>query len=94
MEWLRNAWGNVDEFGRHVYDVMQRVRHVFVPYNKLTNLQQGDSAGSGVGKRIVLIAQWKDLQQLYCPLKARMRRQQKMFDLSDYRSMELSSICS
>ena len=48
MEWLRNAWGNVDEFGRHVYDVMQRVRHVFVPYNKLGNLQQGDSAGSGV----------------------------------------------
>ena len=50
MEWLRNAWGNVDEFGRHVYDVMQRARHVFVPYNKLSNLQQGDSAGSGVGK--------------------------------------------
>jgi hypothetical protein len=48
MEWLRNAWGNVDEFGRHVYDVMQRVRQVFVPYNKLGNLQQGDSAGSGV----------------------------------------------
>jgi hypothetical protein len=48
MEWLRNAWGNVDESGRHVYDVMQRVRHVFVPYNKLGNLQQGDSAGSGV----------------------------------------------
>jgi hypothetical protein len=48
MEWLRNAWGNVDEFGRHVYDVMQRVIHVFVPYDKLGNLQQGDSAGSGV----------------------------------------------
>jgi hypothetical protein len=48
MEWLRNAWGNVDEFGRHVYDVVQRVRHVFVPYHKLGNLQQGDSAGSGV----------------------------------------------
>ena len=50
MEWLRNAWGNVDEFGRHVYDVMQRARHVFVPYNKFGNLQQGDSAGSGGGK--------------------------------------------
>ena len=48
MEWLRNAWGNVDEFGRHVYDVVQRVRHVFVPYHKLGNLQQGDSSGSGV----------------------------------------------
>ncbi|CAB4004558.1 coadhesin-like isoform X2 [Paramuricea clavata] len=48
MEWLRNAWGNVDEFGRHVYDVMQRVRHVFVPYNKLSNLLRRDSAGSEV----------------------------------------------
>ena len=48
MEWLRNAWGNVDEFGRHVYDVMQRVRHVFVPCDKLGNLPQGDAAGSGV----------------------------------------------
>ncbi|CAB4019964.1 Hypothetical predicted protein [Paramuricea clavata] len=48
MEWLRNAWGNVDEFGRHIYDVMQRVRHVFVPYNKLSNLLRRDSAGSGV----------------------------------------------
>jgi hypothetical protein len=49
-EWLRNAWGNVDEFGHHVYDVMQRVRHVFVPYNKLGNLRQGDLVGSGVGR--------------------------------------------
>ena len=49
-EWLRNAWGNVDEFGRHVYDVMQRIRHVFVPYNKLGNLLQGDLVGSGVGR--------------------------------------------
>jgi hypothetical protein len=48
MEWPRNAWGNVDEFGRHVYDVMERVRHVFVPYNKLSNLPQGDSPGSGM----------------------------------------------
>ncbi|CAB4014749.1 coadhesin-like isoform X2, partial [Paramuricea clavata] len=49
-EWFQNAWGNVDEFGRHVYDVMQRVRHVFVPYNKLGNLLQGDLVGSGVGR--------------------------------------------
>jgi hypothetical protein len=48
MEWLRNAWGNVDEFGRHVYDVMSSVRHVFVPYNKLGKLPQGNSAGSGM----------------------------------------------
>lgn len=47
IEWLRNAWGNVDEFGRHVYDFMQRhVRHILVPYDKLANLAQGDSAGS------------------------------------------------
>ena len=45
MEWLRNAWGNVDEFGRHVYDVMQRVRHVISPYDKLVT--QSGSAGSG-----------------------------------------------
>ena len=36
MDWLRNAWGNVDQFGRHIYDVMQRIRHVFIPYNKLS----------------------------------------------------------
>ncbi len=48
IAWLRNTWGNVDEFGRHIYDVMQRVRHVFVPYNKLGNLREGDSAESGV----------------------------------------------
>ena len=48
MEWLLNAWGNVDEFGHHVYDVMERVRHVFVPYNKLGNQDHCDSTGSGV----------------------------------------------
>jgi hypothetical protein len=48
MEWLRNAWGNVDELGNYVYDVMQRVRHVFVLYNKLGNPPQGDSVGSVV----------------------------------------------
>ncbi|CAB4016143.1 Hemicentin-1, partial [Paramuricea clavata] len=49
MEWLRNAWGNVDEFGRHVYDVMQRVRHAPSPYDKLGSITQSDSAGSGMG---------------------------------------------
>ncbi|CAB4020157.1 Hypothetical predicted protein [Paramuricea clavata] len=48
MEWLRNAWGNVDNFGRHVYDVMQRVRHVPSPYDKLGSITQGDSSGSGM----------------------------------------------
>jgi hypothetical protein len=49
MEWrLRNAWGNVDKFGRHVYDVMQRVRHVPSPYDKLGSITQGYSSGSGM----------------------------------------------
>ncbi|CAB4028024.1 Hypothetical predicted protein, partial [Paramuricea clavata] len=47
IDWLRNAWGNVDEFGQHVYDVMQRVRHVFVPYDKCL-LSQRDLAGNKV----------------------------------------------
>ena len=49
MEWLRNAWGNVDEFGRHVYDVMQRVRHDPSPYDKLGRITHGDPSGSGMG---------------------------------------------
>jgi hypothetical protein len=51
MEWLRNAWGNVDQFGRHVYDVMQRVQRVFSPYDKLPKTQQRDSAESEVDTR-------------------------------------------
>jgi hypothetical protein len=43
---------------------------------------------------VILITQWKDQQQLYCPLNVRMRRQLKMFDLSDYRSIEPWSISS
>ena len=43
IDWLRNAWGNVDEDGHHVYDVMQRVRQIFVPYDKLGNTAQNDS---------------------------------------------------
>ena len=49
MEWLRNAWGNVDEFGRHVYDVMQRVRHDPSPYDKLGRITHGDPSRSGMG---------------------------------------------
>ena len=52
IAWLRNAWGNVDEFGRHIYDVMQRVQHVFVPYDKLGNLREGDSAESGAERSV------------------------------------------
>ena len=44
IDWLRNAWGNVDEDGHHVYDVVQRVRQIFVPYDKLGNTAQDDSA--------------------------------------------------
>jgi hypothetical protein len=46
--------------------------------------------GVECGDVIILIAQWKDLQQLYCPLKVRMRRRQKMFDLSDYGNLTFS----
>ncbi|XP_028418130.1 uncharacterized protein LOC114543270 [Dendronephthya gigantea] len=47
VAWLRNAWGNVDEFGNHIYDVMQcDVRQVFVPYDRLEHAVQNDSAGS------------------------------------------------
>ena len=40
IDWLRNAWGNVDQFGRHVYDIMQRVRREFIPYDKMSNEQR------------------------------------------------------
>ena len=46
MEWLRNVWGNIDQFGRHVYDVMQRAQHVY-PYDRLSKTTQGDLAESG-----------------------------------------------
>ena len=49
MEWIRNAWGNIDESGRHVYDVMQRVRHVPSAYDKLARITHGDLSGSGMG---------------------------------------------
>ena len=48
IDWLRNAWGNVDEDGHHVYDVMQRVRQIFVPYHKLGNTAQDDSSRTRV----------------------------------------------
>ncbi len=47
-EWLRNSWGNVDEFGRHVYDSMKRVLHVVLPYDKLRNVTQGESIRNGI----------------------------------------------
>lgn len=47
IDWLRNSWGNVDEFGHHVYDAMKRIRHIFVPYDKLKNVAQDDMNGNG-----------------------------------------------
>lgn len=48
VQWLRNAWGDVDEHGHHVYDVMQcNVGQVFVPYDKLGNTEQNETPGSG-----------------------------------------------
>ena len=44
IDWLRNTWGNVDENGHHAYDVIQRVKQIFVPYDKLGNAARGDSA--------------------------------------------------
>lgn len=47
IEWLRNAWGNVDEFGRQVYDTLQsHARRIFVPYDKLDNVVREDQAGT------------------------------------------------
>ena len=45
IDWLRNTWGNVKEDGHRIYDVMQRVRRTFVPYDKLGNTAQDDSVG-------------------------------------------------
>ena len=42
IQWLRNPWGNVDESGHHVYDVMERDQHVSAPYDKIT-APQSDS---------------------------------------------------
>lgn len=48
VEWLRNAWGNVDVFGNNVYDIMQRyVGQIFVLYDKSGNTVQNESARSG-----------------------------------------------
>ena len=52
IDWLRNSWGNVDEFGRHVYDAMIRIQHIFAPYDKLRNVgekalnEKGTNSGS------------------------------------------------
>ena len=44
MAWLRNAWGNVDQSGHHVYDVMQRDQPVISAYDKLHQTTERDVA--------------------------------------------------
>ena len=46
MQWLRNAWGSVDQSGRHTYDVMQRDQYVISPYDKLHQTTERDVAES------------------------------------------------
>ena len=52
IDWLRNSWGNVDEFGHHVYDTMKRIWHIFLPYDRLKNVgnkalyEKGTRSGS------------------------------------------------
>ena len=48
IDWLQNARGIVDENGYHVYDVMQRVKQIFVPCDKLGNTAQNDLDGRRV----------------------------------------------
>ena len=43
IDWLRNVCGNVDQFERHVYDIMQRVKKEFVPYDKMSNEQRNST---------------------------------------------------
>lgn len=52
-EWLRNSWGDVEEFGRNVYDSMKRARHLFSRYDKLSIVTQGDCMKNEVGKSTV-----------------------------------------
>ena len=41
LDWLRNAWGQVDELGKHVYHVLSRGIHLLLPYDKLENPKDG-----------------------------------------------------
>ena len=46
MDWLRNAWGNVDQSGCNIYDDMQRHEHVNSPYDKSHPTTERDLAES------------------------------------------------
>ena len=48
VDWLRNAWGDVDSSGNHAYDVLQHnARQVFVPYDKLPAQPKSPECGTG-----------------------------------------------
>ncbi|XP_028409307.1 SCO-spondin-like [Dendronephthya gigantea] len=52
VDWLRNAWGDVDSSGRHAYDVMQHnARQVFVPYDKLAARPESSESGTGTSSQ-------------------------------------------
>jgi hypothetical protein len=55
IDWLRNAWGKVNELGFPVHDVMQRDRHILhttsFTYDRLGNLMEDESAKSSVEAR-------------------------------------------
>ena len=35
LDWLRNTWGEVDELGKHVYNVLSHGMELLLPYDKL-----------------------------------------------------------
>ena len=47
IDWLRNTWGNIDEFGRHVYDTIKRIPHIFATYDKIRNAARDDLNENG-----------------------------------------------
>ena len=41
LDWLRNAWGQVDELGKHAYDALCRGMERLLPYDKLEEIKDG-----------------------------------------------------
>ena len=76
MEWLRNAWGNIDGFGRHIYDVMQRAKHNISAYDKLPRTSQGDLPRSRkqTSETYLYIVHWKG------PLDVKLRQRLKVYN--------------
>ena len=46
LQWLRNAWGQVDEMGKHVYDALCRGMGMSLPYDKLEKPKDGSHRNS------------------------------------------------